>query len=356
MPHILQAAMALCAALMLAATGRAGAQRIVFEPGKSLNLGVLAFDSQSTATFKVKNKSHAPLLLKDVRPGCDCLVTDWTREAIKPGGEGTISLTYDARLLGRFERDVAVFTNQSKEPIYLTLTGEVSTEARDAAADYPIAVGDLRLSTDNVEFDDVGKGDRPQAVIGIFNGGRTPYAPELMHLPQYLSATAQPATLRPGRAGRVVLTLNSEKLSDYGLTQTHIYLSRFVGDKVGIDNDISVSAILLPPATATTGPQPDMQIEQTTLNLGSFGNKGRLKGSVTLTNRGQAPLVVRSVQVMNSALNVDLKRRIPAGETAKLNLAVVKRFLARNKGRLAVLIITNDPQKPKTMIEVKVQP
>lgn len=356
MSHVFRSAIALAAALVLGTTHSAWGQALAFETGPTINMGVLAYGQPGTATFKIKNKGRASLLLREVRPGCDCTAVNWTREAIKPGGVGTITVSYDARTLGHFERDVAVLTNQSERPTYLTITGEVSTEARDNAADYPIAVGDLRITTDNVEFDDVDKGGQAQATIGVFNAGRTIYAPELMHLPKYLTATAEPATLRPGRAGRIVLTLHSDGLTDYGLTQTHIYLSRFVGDKVGIDNDISVSAILLPPATQAAGPQPAIQVGQATLDLGAFGSKSRLKGAVTIANRGEAPLVVRSVQVMNQALNVDLKRRIAPGETAKLNVAVIKRFMARTKGRMAVLIITNDPHNPKTIIEVKARP
>lgn len=67
-----------------------------------------------------------------------------------------------------------------------------------------------------------------------------------MHLPKYLTAQADPAVIRPGRVGRILLTLNSNELHTMGLTQTSIYLSRFMGDRVSKETEINVSATLLP--------------------------------------------------------------------------------------------------------------
>ena len=68
------------------------------------------------------------------------------------------------------------------------------------------------LSTDHIEFDDVNKGDLPQQTLLVLNNGKQNYVPELMHLPPYLTAICQPEVLRPGRIGRITLTLDSRLL------------------------------------------------------------------------------------------------------------------------------------------------
>ena len=67
-----------------------------------------------------------------------------------------------------------------------------------------------------------------------------------MHLPKYLTAVADPDVIRPGRMGRMLITLNSDELPAMGLTQTSIYPSRFMGDRVSKETEINVSATLLP--------------------------------------------------------------------------------------------------------------
>ena len=67
-----------------------------------------------------------------------------------------------------------------------------------------------------------------------------------MHLPPYLSAVATPDKLGRNRTGKIKVTLDTEKLPKLGLTTASVYLSRFPGDKVGEENEIPVSAVLLP--------------------------------------------------------------------------------------------------------------
>ena len=67
-----------------------------------------------------------------------------------------------------------------------------------------------------------------------------------MHLPPYLSAEAIPEKLGRGKAGKIIVTLDTEKLPKLGITRASVYLSRFPGDKVGSENEIPVSVSLLP--------------------------------------------------------------------------------------------------------------
>lgn len=46
--------------------------------------------------FKFKNTSEIPLILTGVQPSCGCTASDYTKDPIAPGGEGTISLTFDS--------------------------------------------------------------------------------------------------------------------------------------------------------------------------------------------------------------------------------------------------------------------
>ena len=46
--------------------------------------------------------------------------------------------------------------------------------------------------------------------------------------------------------GKIKVTLDTDKLPKFGLTTATVYLSRFPGDKVGEENAIPVSAVLLP--------------------------------------------------------------------------------------------------------------
>ena len=87
------------------------------------------------------------------------------------------------------------------------------------------------------------------------------------------------------------MTLHTDQLDDMGLTQTSVYLARFSGDKVSSENEISLSAILLPDTTTTflsrfttTTARPSMKLSTNKLDLGELGNKKKLKGSIFISN------------------------------------------------------------------------
>lgn len=138
----------------------------------TVELGTLLWHSPRTATFTVTNKGTADLIIKDVHPDCGCTLVNWTRTPIGPGSTGTIEATYDAEMLGHFTKGLAVYTNLDSIPHYLSIMGQVSMTQAEPSVEFPFKIGDYFLSTDNVEFDDVNRGEQPVFALQIFNSGK----------------------------------------------------------------------------------------------------------------------------------------------------------------------------------------
>lgn len=321
-------------------------------------LGSILWKQPHTTSFKVTNDGDTTLIISHVYPGCGCTSVKWTQEPIAPGQSGSIDVTYDAALLGHFNKDLLVETNAATEPAVLTFSGDVVLEKKDNVTDFPYHIGDIYLDSDNLEFDDVQHGDTTTLTLRLFNAGRQTYTPELMHLPQYLTAKAEPATIRPGHIGKLHVTLNSEKLRNFGLTQTDIYLSRYPGDRVNDGNDIYVSATLLPEldySPSQLANAPEAHLDSTTIHLGPFGKKDKLKAELRLTNTGKSPLSIQALQVYNPGLSVSFGRRtLKPGQSDKLKITVRANEL-QNRRRRRVLLITNDPKQPKIVIDIIVK-
>ena len=213
----------------------------------------MAYDAPVTAVFELRNKGVRKLKISEVRTSCGCIGVDYPKQEVGGGDRFKVRLTYDARQLGHFEKSAAIYSNGSKEPLYLTMRGVVRAELEDYSGSYPYDFGSLRADKNVLEFDDVNKGDTPELEIYIRNTGTKTLRPNIMHLPPYLSAAVTPENLRPGHAGRVSVSLNSEKLHDYGLTQTSVYLAGNPGEEVSQEKEITVSAVLLPGFDGMTG-------------------------------------------------------------------------------------------------------
>ena len=212
----------------------ANAQRLTVTK-TTIDVGRTGYQQPITATFELRNRGLRRLVIESVKPDCGCTAVDYPKE-VGIGDKFTIKMTYDARQLGHFQKMAAIKSNGSKEPVYLTMKGIVLAELIDYSGTYPLAIGDLLLDKNELEYDDVNKGDHPVQEIHILNNSMQEMTPNVMHLPPYLTAIVQPEKLAPGKPGTISVTLNSEKLRDYGLNQTSVYLAHQLGDKVSQDN------------------------------------------------------------------------------------------------------------------------
>ena len=297
-----------------------------------LECGRTGFKQPVTATFELKNKGHRRLLIESVKPDCGCTDVEFPKE-VGAGDKFTIKLTYDARQLGRFHKMAAIKSNGSKQPVYLTMKGIVVAELEDYTGNYAYKIEDLLLDKDAM-------------------------TPTVMHLPSYLSAKVVPEKLFPGKTGTISVTLNSEKLRDYGLTQSTVYIGRQLGEKVSEDNSMGVSIVLLPDMksfdAANKANAPKLQISTTDIDFTNFEGKSKKTAEVILENTGASVLQISSMQLFTRGLKVTLgQREIQPGQSTKLKITGIASDLEKVRTRPRILMITNDPDHAKVVINIK---
>lgn len=334
------------------------AQRISAK-NEIIDCGNVLYESPVTVKFELTNKGNE-LNIDQVRVSCGCTTVDYPRQTIHRGDPFTVTATYDARQLGHFEKEVALFCNSSTKPFYLKMRGVVVEEANDFTGNFSYKVGGLMVDKNDVEFDDVNRGDYPVQLIHIRNNTPETVSPVIMHLPSYITATVSPTHIAPGKTGVASLKLDSRKLRDLGLTQTSVFMGKKPGEKVSLDKEISVSAVLLPDFDNMSETQlanaPKINLSETTLDLGSFGDKSSKSGIISIQNTGRSELDIRSMQMFTSGMSVKLnKSKLKPGEQAKLKITVNKKLLRSARSKPRVLMITNDPTQPKVVVKVKVK-
>ena len=332
-----------------------------FAPDTDINkVGEVEFQKARQFSLGFTNKGDKPLLVKEAKASCDCIGVSFPKTPVAAGSRGEIKLTFKASLLGSFYKEVEVLTNASDTPAYIGIQGVVVTEVRDYSNEFPIDLGNVRLVTNTIEFEDVNLGDHPTAELRVLNIDRTAFRPELMHLPPYLSAKCEPEDVPAGKTGTIRLTLDSEKLSQLGLNQTSIYLSRYLGDKISEKNEILISAILLPNFSNLTDKTlalaPELSVSESSVEMSLHGGKKEVSRKVVLTNTGKSDLHIQQVQVFNKAISVGVANtRIRPGKSTKLKIDVSPRYLHKSKGRMRILLITNAPEQAKQYINVEVK-
>lgn len=331
------------------------AQKLVPEKA-AIDVGRTGYRVPITAVFELRNKGGRKMRIEKVTPDCYCTVVDYPKGEL--GERFQIRMTYDAKQLGHFDKQVAVYTSGAKKPLYLSMKGVVLEHYVDVSGHYPVDMGDLRLDSRDLEFDDINQGDMREQQLHIYNNSSTEtYQPNLLHLPPYLTALVQPEQLKPGEEGVITVTLNSSKLHGYGLTQTSIFLAGELGEKVSNDREIGVSAVLLPSFYGMTDMQQTAKIALSTETVNiNFEGKAKKTEIIDIVNTGHSVLNISSLQMFTPGLRISLdKRRLQPGEYAKLKITAIRGELQKVRTRPRILMITNDPAKPKVTITLDIK-
>ena len=338
----------------------ASAQKITTQH-EVVDCGQVVFRKPVTAEFVLKNDGHKPLVINNVLKSCGCTEVDYPKTGIAAGESFVIKAVYDAKQMGTFTKQVCLYTNADEEPFILSMRGKVVGSVVDFAGSYDEMLGVIKSDAQEVEFDDVNRGDRPVQRIHIFNPTEEMMEPVVMHLPNYLQAAVSPSRVAPHRSAEITFVLDSKKLRDFGLNQTSVYLGERPGDKIAPEKEIVVSAVLLPSFDKLTAEQkeqaPKVELSTTDLNLGSFNGKKKRKGEILVTNRGKSVLDIRSMQMFTMGLQVQLKKsKIQPGETVKMKVTAVAADLKKSRAKHPrILMITNDPENAKVVIRINVK-
>lgn len=324
------------------------------------HFGQIEWQKPVTAEFNITNTGDKPLVLSNLTVSCSCAVVDWTRTPIAPGAMGTVSVTFDAKALGRFHKSVGIYSNSTPNLVYLHFVGEVVQKVTDFTNYDLESIGQIMIDKTEIDFPDVHKGERPTMELVVVNQSSNPYEPVLMHLPPYIRMQAEPRVLQKGEKGVITLTLDTDRLTDLGLTQTSVYLSRFAGDKVSEENEMPVSVIVLPDFSNLSEKgrmnAPVIHLSRTSIDLSDqLAKKPKATYDVTIGNTGKSPLQINKLQVFNPAVGVSLRKSTLApGEHTRLRITLDKKDLKKKK-QSRILLISNDPVHPKTIIELKIE-
>ena len=352
-------AMMVMAVLATGVQTRALAQ-IITTPNQVIDCGQVLFRKPVTVHFELTNEGQGSITIKKVETSCGCTEVNYPKGIITENKPFIVSATYDAKQMGHFEKYVDIFTQGASLPFTLTIKGVVVEEVKDYGGEYQYVLGKLKTDSKEIYFDDVEKGENPVAEIHVLNTTSEMANPVVMHLPPYLKADVSPSAIPPGKSGVIYITLRTEKMDDYGLSQTIVYLGFKAGDKISEDKQIPVTSILLPSFGMVTEQQlvymPKLRISDTTLDLGEFAGNKKKKGTLVIESLGRTDLEITKMQTFTEGLEIELTDAvIQPGASAKLKVTADQKVLKGMRSTPKILLITNDPRTPKVIIDINVK-
>ncbi|MBQ7056843.1 MAG: DUF1573 domain-containing protein [Bacteroidaceae bacterium] len=350
-------------------------QNFVFSVNeKNHKFGNVLWKNPVTATFVVSNRSTSPFRITNLEADCNCTAVTVSSSEVPVGGNTKIKVTYDAKMLGTFIKNIRMKTDLNDKTYYLRVSGRVVADVNETETInkkgnegedygkrevYAYKIGKLQLSTDNVDFGNVYQGETAKALLNIYNGGDEPYKPVVMRMPSYLSVSCEPEVIRRGETGTLTFAFNTNEFIDYGIKRDKVFLSLYDGDLMEKDNEVEFTATILPLINSVGNDLSSMPIAKidTIVDFGQFKSKKKMFKTIEIKNIGHDDLVLSHVEPYNSGIaDVEVKdATLKPNQKTKMRITITPDIFT-DKGKRDILLLSNDPSRQKIIVHINVKP
>lgn len=167
--------------------------------------------------FIITNTGDKPLIIYEAKPSCSCTVSEWDKSPVLPGASTVIETSYDPKgRPGVFSKSIKLRTNLRPEPYVLVITGKVKPRAKTLEEQYPINVGQVRLSTNKIDLGTISSTHTLQATIELINTSDKKLDIKFENAQAHMQASCTPNTLAPGEKGIITVEYNAQTKQDWG--------------------------------------------------------------------------------------------------------------------------------------------
>ncbi len=322
-----------------------------------------AFDEDMgkvSCTFLMVNTGTEPIAVLSARANCGCTIPSYTKEPVQPGDTAKIVVTYDpAGRPGKFNKKIRVETNGIPGRSTLAIQGTVIGAMSTLKSRFPIEAGALKLRNTTVPFGEVLKGRTKTAFLDGYNQSADTIHPVLAKLPAHIKADIAPKAVPPGEQVTFTFFYNSSLNDEWGVVTDSAIVS---GAAEGMPvKPIQLIAVVNEDFSKLSDEQrekaPRIAVSETLLQFVDEASRDEEK-SITITNHGKEPLLIRRIQCLDPDITASInKDKVKSGQSATVKVRYKSLDPSEAHPRAAKLnIITNDPDRPQQVVRIAIQP
>lgn len=101
------------------------AQEFQFEK-EIINYGKIEKGADGKRIFEFTNVGDAPIIINEIKTGCDCAVPEKPTKPIMPGEKSTLTVVYDTSKTGGFTKTITIFSNAKNEIKKIKIKGYIT--------------------------------------------------------------------------------------------------------------------------------------------------------------------------------------------------------------------------------------
>lgn len=311
-----------------------------------------------SCTFTAVNTGTEPVVVLNARANCGCTRPTYPKTPIAPGDTLAIGVSYDPTgRPGKFMKQIKIDTNCGSQ--HLLIKGSVIGAPATLSARYPIDAGSARISNSMTPFGQTLKGHVLAAAVNIYNSGTDSIRPAVDSLPPYINALFRPEVIAPGEHGTLSLTAYTSRCPDYGVVTDRFIIIPDPQNAPDKRTPIATTVIVNEDFSQLTEKQranaPVVTLSDQALDFGKIQAGGAdVSRTVTISNSGKSPLLIRRMFTADPALDIKLKstRIAPGKKTEATVIADARKLRADMPLNARITLITNDPSSSSMIIRV----
>lgn len=296
-------------------------------------------------TFHFTNTHTSSIVIEEVISTCGCAVPVYSKQPIKPGKTGSITVTFDPK--GRtnfFSKSIRIVSNSGQSVNTLQIKGTINTVSR-IEDEYPYSLSsDIMVDKKTLSYDQLQHNGRAkQLEIKIYN--RSDKTVKLSYLLLNKSgclSISMPSSLQ-GRSYAIVKIAALPLKGFYGTFEDKIIIS--TNSEKGSPIQV-FGTVIDDMRKVNTVTAPRMKCSQSYFNLGNISLKEHIQRKIRVTNEGVNPLIIRKIECPEFfSTNIRGEKVLKQNECLEvlfeLNVSSLNQPLDAK-----VKFITNDVQKP----------
>lgn len=210
-----------CLWICLSSIGQSPSEAVVFRE-KTHDFGTVYEEKGKVShIYFFTNTSRKAVVITGVSTTCRCLTGEFSREPVKPGETGSVTLILDPQYIaGDFSREAIILSDGGESYSRLHAKGTVIPSVKPVSDDHPYYFGEgIHLSLKVVIFGNLGLGQSKEVLMRYANENDFPVELTFGAEPADKNLTfANPGRLEAGERGQMVFRYAMNDFREGGIT------------------------------------------------------------------------------------------------------------------------------------------
>lgn len=325
----------------------------IFIDKKTHDFGdVLLETGPLTCTFTIQNKGDKPTVIYNVVTSCGCTDVKWTREPIRPGGKGTISVTYsNDEGAYPFDKNLTVYVSGTKKPVILKIRGIAHEKKKTLDELYPTRFGPLGMKETYIKCGNLEQEGMRSDIAKVANLSGQPIKVEFIDVTPNLSIKISPNPIPARSIAEMEFTVYASRdkwgKNDYFATplingQRHTSTDGRKSIDIWAFTKENFNG--LTQEQKENGPVP--ACDESTFSFGRIKQGTVVHAKFIIRNEGKEPLLVYKADINACKWSHSTFPVVASGKEAEFRVHLDTATMPAGEALAIVTLVTNSPLRP----------